>query len=322
MGAIYVDCSWDNPRYYNLQFFDDGSFVLLGTLYRPDHSPRKLTKEEIVRVDGDDHLSEQCPRTARALKSLQGRIPASMKVSHDTWNGESMNHHEYGKYITQAIKAAQGRDKIDLEIEISNLRLKEIAKDFDKILVVGSNHNDFFNRYNERGDYLTQGHNWLPGHYASIAQYHGVDPTEFALNHYEAFRNHMNAFFLAIKDGKKQKFTITTDPKNPKIHMLNKGASYRFGNHELGFHGDQGANGSKGTPVQMFLIFGSIITAHTHSPRLYNSAGVVGTSTPLELDYTRGKPTSWANACFFVYKPKEFKGESKIQMVNIVNGVY
>jgi hypothetical protein len=112
-----------------------------------------------------------------------------------------------------------------------------------------------------------------------------------------------------------------------KVKFLKKGQSFRFGGIELGYHGDEGGNGAKGTPKSMRMIHGNCVTGHTHTPSLYNKSGVVGTSTATpdkdnSPGYSKGKPSGWMNSFIFVYAPKDLNKtatEGSIQLCNLVD---
>lgn len=54
-----------------------------------------------------------------------------------------------------------------------------------------------------------------------------------------------------------------------------------------------------------------MISGHTHSPFLGQNSMVVGTSTKLKLDYTKG-PSSWLNAHGILY------GNGKYALITLI----
>lgn len=84
------------------------------------------------------------------------------------------------------------------------------------------------------------------------------------------------------------------------FHFMKEDQNYRVRGIELAYHGHRGANGSRGTSSQFDRLNLKMITAHEHSPKLYQNGMVVGTSTKLRLDYTKGA-SSWLNAHGILY---------------------
>jgi hypothetical protein len=81
----------------------------------------------------------------------------------------------------------------------------------------------------------------------------------------------------------------------------------------LGFHGDRGPNGARGSIKNMSKIGAKTVIGHTHSPGIEKGCYQVGTSTWLSLGYTSG-PSSWHNTHCLVHP------NGKRQLVNIVDG--
>jgi hypothetical protein len=81
----------------------------------------------------------------------------------------------------------------------------------------------------------------------------------------------------------------------------------------VGYHGDRGPNGAKGTISNMSKIGAKTIIGHTHSPGIDKGCFQVGTSSILSLEYTSG-PSSWLNTHCLIFP------NGKRQLVNIIQG--
>jgi hypothetical protein len=333
-GAIVVEI--DNKKIFHsrdLEALDDGSFVDLGLHYKQSGKPRKLDKSEILRVDGDHHAYEIDPVIRKVQDKMQKEIPAWCNVSHDTWSQYIENHHEKGKYITNAQKASEQAIEIEKERKITKSFLMDRASQFDSVKCISSNHNDALARFNDEGRYLESASNWEIGHILSLAQFYGIHPVEFAINYYDQFKGSMIDIFQAVKSGKKTNINMSLKPASDKIDFLKEGQSFKFGGFELGFHGSGGAGGARGTPDAMSFIHsgntaksGGVVTGHTHTPKKHNRSLVVGTSTSLPSQenspkYAKGQPNGWLNTLAFIYAPKGYKRGSG-QLVSIINGKY
>lgn len=326
-GAYYVEIDGEMFFPRNLMALSDGSFIDLGVQYMPNGRSRKLERKEIARVDGDDHAAQADMDLVSTLDEIQQTIPAGIKVSHDLWDQVFNNHHEQHNHILRAQRAMSGESSFERERQITQKFLRDRGKIFDEVVVVPSNHNDALNRYLAAGGYLTDYQNWRDGHHLATAQFSGVDPVKFATLYYEQFNELCNQYFDAVAKGKKNAaIKLSIKPAISNIRFLKSGESFMFGGYELGYHGSDGPNGTRGTPAAMSLVHGPSVTGHTHSPYLFGRNVVVGTGTylpssPLSPGYAKGKPSSWLNAFAFVYAPRGHK-EGSAQLISVINGRY
>jgi hypothetical protein len=97
----------------------------------------------------------------------------------------------------------------------------------------------------------------------------------------------------------------------PKFITLNRNASYKVKNWELGQHGDVGSNGSRGSLNQFRTLNTKIIVGHYHSPGRKDGALAVGTSTKLRVGYNIG-PSSWLQSHVIIHE------DGKAQHINFI----
>ena len=84
------------------------------------------------------------------------------------------------------------------------------------------------------------------------------------------------------------------------VIFLQRDQSYTICDIEVGFHGDKGPNGSRGT-IQSFAKVGpKTIIGHSHSPGIHEGVYQVGVSTRLDLEYVSG-PSSWLQTHCIIY---------------------
>lgn len=332
-GAYLYDIQDESIFFpHNIDAFPDGSFVHKCVLYRPDGTSRKLRPDEVVRVDGDDHAMIHSKRVAAVLEDVQEKMPAHMKVSHDTWDQHISNHHNMHNKILLAQMATENKDRIERERKVTQEFLSKHAENFKKVLCVSSNHNEALGRFNAEGRYMNEYQNWQIGHILALAQFYKIDPVEFAINHYDEFVKKMEAYFQSIRTGKPSSILLNSKPLLSNVKFLATGEDFKWGGYSLGFHGDEGSGGSKGTVDAMGFIHSGntasfnagVITGHTHSSFKRNRTINVGTSTALPHeedapDYAKGKPNSWLNSFAMVYQPDEFKGLGTAQLFLIID---
>jgi hypothetical protein len=328
-GAFVVEVK-DAETFFpiNVQSLSDGSFIDRGVRYYPNGKVAKLSPEEIVRVDGDDHASEIDQKLSNMLDEIQRKhVRVHCKLSHDTWSQRVSNHHNQGKFVMNARSMDSGFYKVEQEIEVTRNFLNSKGSLYPSVVVVPSNHNEALGRMIEEARYIYEGQNWLSGTICSLAQYHGVDPVKFATGHYAEFKKSLEKFFENIQADRSEEIKLSSKTALKNVKWLHDGQSFKFGGIELGYHGDDGANGAKGSPKSMRQIHGNCVSGHTHVPALYNKSGTTGTSTHLPdhkdaPDYAKNKPSGWMNSFIFVYAPKDLNKngtEGTIQLCNVVN---
>lgn len=335
-GAYLIDLKGDKLFFpHNIDALPDGALIHKGVLYRSNGTTRKLDKSEVVRVCGDDHAYIHSPRVAKVLDDVQKRMPAHMKVSHDTWDQHISNHHNMKNNILLAQMAERGEDRIEKERIVTREFIKRDAMKYDQVLCVSSNHNEALARFNAEGRYMDEHQNWRIGHMTSLAQFHGIDPVEFAVNFYDAFDKALAEYFELVKQGKKATVKLVAEPVIQNVRFLRQGEDFKWGGYSLGFHGDEGSGGSKGTVDAMAFIHSGntasydagVVTGHTHSSYKRNRSINVGTSTalPHEEDapgYAKGTPNAWFNSFADIYQPREYNGIGTAQLFLIIDDAW
>lgn len=305
-GAIIIEYNRKEFFCYNIQLLHDYSAVHLGIHYLPNGKKRKLSPSEIMEIDGDKHYIELCKKTDTAIHEIRSIVKPHGLVIHDGLDGKSISHHDKDKFITQAQKASKGEHLLEREAEITYEGYKREEATVDKVISVACNHADFVSRYNESGDYIADKANWQVGGASAHVQFHDVHPTKFLICHYRKWKIFFEEYCDAIKNNRKQKHYIDTQSALPKTTWLDREDRFIFGGYDLSPHGDVGANGSRGIPKNSYKYYGLCVVGHDHEAWIDGKVMGVGTCSRLDLDYAKGKPSSWNNACGFIYAPKGY----------------
>ena len=179
----------------------------------------------------------------------------------------------------------------DLGKEIDNM-LEGLSKfkNFENVVIVRSNHDDFLDRWLKNEDWKKQ------PTFKNAPLY--MDLSSRLLKQYSKGGN---AVIGVIPELIKEKY--------PKFITLNRSASYRVKNWELGQHGDIGSNGSRGSLLQFRKLNTKIVVGHYHSPGRKDGALAVGTSTKLRVGYNNG-PSTWLQSHVIIHK------DGKAQHIN------
>lgn len=100
---------------------------------------------------------------------------------------------------------------------------------------------------------------------------------------------------------------------NANVDYLSNDYPYIIKGIYVGYHGDRGMNGARGTLASFSKIGTKTITGHSHTPGIEKGAYAVGTSTYLSLEYTHG-PSSWMNTHCLIFP------NGKRQLIHIIDG--
>lgn len=98
-----------------------------------------------------------------------------------------------------------------------------------------------------------------------------------------------------------------------KHRFLARDESFIVKGIELGYHGDRGPNGSRGSRTAYGRIGVKSVIGHSHSPGIRNGCYQVGTNSRLRLGYNSG-PSGWLHTDCIVYP------NGKRSLLNIIQG--
>lgn len=288
-GALIIEIDSAKMFHYRqTQAGKDGSFIDLGVEYS------KAGTKPIAAaalITGDWHAGSVAPQVRNALPEMCDVLRPKRIVTHDALDSRSVNHHELDQVILRARRAEAGQ--LNLEDEF-----KELSRDLawmttlaDEVVVVASNHIDMVPKMLESGRFIKDPTNLRLSLQLALAMLDGADPLVAGIE---------------LVSGK-------TAPFLKKIKFLERDEDFIVAGIHLGAHGDMAGNGAKGSVSGLEKAYGSSVTGHSHSPSITRQTWVVGTSSLLRLEYTRG-PSSWVN-CHCVVYPNGTR-----QLINIISG--
>jgi hypothetical protein len=145
--------------------------------------------------------------------------------------------------------------------------------DFENVVIVRSNHDDFVDRWLKNEDWKKQ------PTFKNAPLY--MDLSSRLLKQYGENPSDVKGVIPDI-----------INERYPKFITLGRNDSYKVKNWELGQHGDVGSNGSRGSLQQFRKLNTKIVVGHYHSPGRKDGALAVGTSTKLRVGYNNG-PSGW-----------------------------
>jgi hypothetical protein len=287
-GAIVVDVIDDVFFHYRqLRANQNGAFYDLGVRYNGHNKPKRQRPDALVM--GDYHCRQIDPVVLEGHKELIKQVKPKHLILHDLFDGQSISHHIDGNYVQMARRTGQdilGDEVYEVGEHLHELR--KLNKDM-KIVVVKSNHDEVIDRWLQEGRFLQEPQNIMLGLELMKAKIQGYDPLQYAVE--------------------------SVYGKIPNITWLQRDDDFKVRGYQLANHGDQGPNGSRGSPRGLEAACSKAIVGHTHTPQIFRKLFIVGTSTPLRLDYTKG-PGSWMNTSALLHA----NGEP--QLINFIEGKY
>lgn len=297
LAAVAVDIVGKKFFMYQLNAESNGGFQHLNTYYHPDGSLTENLGVSAV-VFGDTHRKFIDPKVADATFGASGIVETldpEYLVFHDLHDGYAENPHHRGNPFITLAKRVSGFDNVEAEVKGDIDWLAKVCEGRQGV-IVPSNHDNMLYRWVRDTDWR-------------------LDPTnaEFYLK---------TALYMAEKTRMTMEGSSTPDPfaywvgKDPRVvnvTCLKPDEGFNVAGVELGFHGDKGPNGVRGTRNNMRRIGVKTVIGHAHSPGIEEGCYQAGTSTPLRLEYTGG-PSSWLNTHVVVYP------NGKRSLINIIDG--
>jgi len=257
-------------------------------------------KSKVTRINkidacvlGDLHYGKEDKSVLAATHNLLSKIRPDHIVLHDVFDGDSINHHERKDPFIQYQKEVKGTNSLKSEIEYL---LNELAvfEEFDNVVIVRSNHDDFLDRWLKNEDWKKQ-------------------PT--AKNSLEYMEYSSMLLRQYAEDRVKGVIPEIINRRFPKYITLGRSDSYIVNDWELAQHGDIGSGGSRGSIQQFRRLNTKIIVGHYHSPGRLDGALAVGTSTGLRIGYNVGA-SNWLQSHVIIHK------NGKAQHIHFIDGEY
>lgn len=231
-------------------------------------------------------------------------LKPEMRIFHDLVDFYRRNHHEINNTLGNYAKHLF--DNADVEEELQSAAdLIDRYNDPESLnVIVKSNHDEALDKWlSTTGDPNIDPQNARFYHYMKYHQYKNVEKVgDYRFKTIDPF-----AFWCEFPDQQKGLKSLEN------TMFLKRDESLVINNIELGFHGDIGPNGARGSVQNLSKLGTKIICGHSHSPNIYEGVVQVGTSSELDMGYNRG-PSSWLHSHAIIYP------DGKRTLINIING--
>lgn len=305
LAAVIVEVTETEFHIRHVHGQADGSFYDLDTYYTQTEA---VGGQRIAAlVTGDTHAmfldKDVEAATYSNPDSMVNVLDPEIRVFHDLNDFYSRNHHHRGDDLINFAKHLFGNDDVEAELQIAADLIDRYNKDGSLNVIVKSNHDEALDRWLREANPLNDPKNARFYFYLKYHQYKSVKKT--SNGRFEAF----DPFEFWCSNPDQQRGLKAAD----NTVFLSRDESLCVANIELGFHGDIGSNGARGSIQNMSKIGTKAIIGHSHSPGIYEGVYQVGTSSQLDLGYNSG-PSSWMTTHAIIYP------DGKRTLINIVNG--
>jgi hypothetical protein len=246
-------------------------------------------------VTGDTHRANIDPTVMKVIWGKGGMLDylhPKRQVKHDIFDMYSRNHHDIDDPHQMFLRLVKKQDNVRGEVvEVADF-LDYTSRDWCETIVANSNHDNAL---------LT----WLKNRKAMN------DPVNFQF--WSELNTRVLNYTLVNKDFpiilREAYLAVTGRTSVPRnIKFLARDESYivcpdKGGGIEVGAHGNDGANGARGTTAGFTKIGRRITKGHDHTAAIKQNVHSVGTCRKLRTDtadYTHG-PSSWSHSQGVIY---------------------
>jgi len=304
ISALIVELDGDKFHLRHVHGDEDGSFYDLE--YHYTAHGRTRYGRVVGLVPGDVHAEFVDDKVEAALfrgpNSIVEVLDPEILIYHDLEDFYRRNHHHRGNDLISYGKHHFGRDNVEEGLQISADFIDRNSRDRTLNLIVRSNHDEAFDRWLREADPKMDPENARFYYYMKFHQLNNLKKTRTGFQTIDSFEfwchNPLDQTGLQSKGN---------------TSFLRRDQSYEVADIEIGFHGDVGINGSRGSASAFSKIGPKTIIGHSHSPGIVEGCYQVGVCAYLDLEYAVG-PSSWLHTHCVIYP------NGSRALINVING--
>lgn len=266
---------------------DSGAFQDLGLQVRGEKVREDCEIHALVM--GDTHVDFVDPGVVNATFGKRGMVPVLRPryvVWHDLLDFYSGSHHHRNDPFTKVAKRNMGRNDVMAEVERACAFVDDHSPPWATNVIVPSNHNEHFTRWMRETDWRDDPDNSEIYLETALMMVRGSEMVAGGADYPDPF-----AYWA------KRKMKTASRTK-----YLRRGKSMMISGVEVGLHGDVGPHGARGSAKGLSSIGVRSVIGHSHSPQIVDGCYQVGTSSRLELEYSRGSPSGWLHTHAIIYR--------------------
>lgn len=300
IGALIVEVNSEGHWYVRQLNADRHGTIFDDEVYAENGVVKKHGGVDAV-VFGDVHAIRVAPEVVNIGRRVMDKLNPSNVIVHDILDFYTRGHHELKDPFAMYRKHVMGMEDVGEELRITaNVINVNFTHKGAKTTVVDSNHDRHLERWLKETDWKKDLKNALT--YVTLVKVM-----------LEAINDNDVRFMLP-------EYALRTHGMREDIRFLRLDENFILGkNHsggiELGYHGDIGAGGSRGSAKQFAKFGRKTIIGHSHSARIVGGCFQVGTSSQLDLGYNSG-PGAWSWTHCIVHR------NGKRQMITMYDGAY
>lgn len=223
-------------------------------------------------------------------------------IFHDLSDFFPRNHHERYNDISNVGKHRYGRNSVEEGLQAAADFIDLVSRKDTLNVIIKSNHDEAFDRWLKEIEPKDDPENAQFYHYMKWHQYNNIKMTETGFETIDPFE-------FWCKNPEKQRGLKNIE--NTKF--LSRGESFVIDNVELGFHGDLGINGARGSASSFAKISQKNIIGHGHYPEIFEGCYRVGVSARLDLAYQKGQCSNWLHTHAVIYP------DGRRTLINVIN---
>lgn len=298
LGAALIEV--DGPHFHlrQLNGLSDGSFIDLDRVYTASGSHKAPPAEALVLGDGHELFADPIVTSATFGKGgMVQTLRPKLLVRHDSLDFYSGSPHHRGRVFTRFAKHLSGLDDVRAELELTFGNIDRTTPAGVQNVIVASNHHEHFRRWMEETDPRTDLKNLMLWAETFVAMGDATRMTDHGAETLDPFTWWGQRLLRCAS----------------RTRFLKRDESCRIAGIEVGYHGDQGANGARGHLTAFNKIGAKTVTGHSHTPGIREGAYAVGTSSRLRLEYNQG-PSSWLQTHCVIY------ANGKRSLLSVING--
>lgn len=283
-SAICVEIGEDD--YINFRVLcadDEGCFYDVNGYYTPTEW-RPLESVEAL-ITGDEHAvfidPDVLQNTYTNKDSMTSVLKPKVIVRHDVLDFYSGSHHHESNYLLKYKKVASDQNSVEEELVRTVDHIVSTTPEDATCYIISSNHNDHLTKWLNSVDPKSDLRNAKLYHWFMYNLMSYIDDTGIMMDPLELWVR--SRYFHA----------------DTNIEFIGRQDELCIKDIVISEHGDNGLNGSRGSPAQFAKFSKKHIIGHSHSPKIEKGCYQVGTSTD-RLEYAKGK-TTWANTHCVIY---------------------
>jgi transposase-like protein len=240
---------------------------------------------------GDIHLDQLDPEVdeiAWAPGGLLDELQPTYQFMHDTLAIScGISHHDLKSPTKQFGLHVTGRNDAWEEMRRTAAFLTDRSyRPWCKTIVVDSNHDRHLKRWIEETDYRHDHVNALFYLRTALAMYEAIERQSNDFHLVECVLRNAGCSEDIMFWRRDESFIICYD---------------KSGGIECGMHGDEGANGTRGTPTGLSKLGRKMNIGDKHSAEIRHGLYVAGTSSLMDMGYNNG-PSSWSHSLIVTYQ--------------------